>query len=133
MCFHWLKRKQVNIPVHDEGTHGHSCLCVPVWICKGDLNERYNSNKIPKQSFLFCLKAKQCDWEFIFFHLLVKTTEFNLFREVVFCCFKRRLLFYKRPSWEQTKGEEYTVYSVLLFSHLLVCSTICVFLLLLET
>jgi len=27
MCFHWLKRKQVNIPVHDEGAHRSNFVC----------------------------------------------------------------------------------------------------------
>jgi len=64
MHFHWLKRKQVKIPVHGEEKEGESggqtlfFSFFSVWICKGDLNEHYDGNAFPKQSFLFCLKAK---------------------------------------------------------------------------
>jgi len=61
MHFHWLKRKQVKIPVHGEEMSlwgSNFILLFSVWICKGDLNEHYDGNAFPKQSFLFCLKAK---------------------------------------------------------------------------
>lgn len=32
MCFHWLKRKQVNIPVHDEDAHEFTCVCLSGYV-----------------------------------------------------------------------------------------------------
>jgi len=55
-----LKRKKVKIPLRRASkSRTLKILLLEFWICEGNLNKRHDDRRIPKQSFLFCIKAFQ--------------------------------------------------------------------------